>query len=252
MPVSEQQSPEEISAALAAELGQTPPPSADLELLVKTATEKLHDTAVDLAQVLRALSPPAEKPALPSEPPLPAVITEEQEEALRRLPEVFGKVVPHQVRKLTQPELAALAEERDVLDEIARMATKRKDDGIRVAVANHFDTEYQEKHADDEEIERDKRGHIVAADEVRIPDLGKKFVRQVSESAPGLSGAALKALETTGELSHDDYLAMTRPERIVDENKIMLLLRKKPELLRALQKATTPASKTASIYLRKA
>jgi hypothetical protein len=64
----------------------------------------------------------------------------------------------------------------------------------------------------------------------------------------------LKALADDPEcelLDHDDWLAVTRQTRVFDEAKASLVLRDKPELLRALAAATVPGAANTVINQRK-
>lgn len=239
-----------VAEELATALGSSTP-STDLEVLATTAIRKITEGEIDLQAILKTITPAPAAPALPAAPPLPAVITEDQRKALDRLHEVFGKVVPTDRRALQPAEVTALVDERMTLDEIEKLASKRKE-GIRTAVCNHLDVEAEEDGNIPEDATRDKDGHYVLPGKVPAPDLGKAFSREVRAGTPHITADGLKALVDSGDLSHEDYLEMTTQVRVVDENKIMLRLRKNPDLVRALQKATTPVGKTASVYLRKA
>lgn len=221
--------------------------------MTKTEIQKVDvGDAKDLVQVLAKIAPEPTKVPAPSKVPLPRKLTDEQKEALDKFPAVYGQVVPQERRALEVAEASALLDEKDTLKTIKKLAADREQD-IRTTVFNHLDVLVEEEGLD-ESAERDDKGHYVVAGEVfGEDDSPHKFVRQVSEQSPALSEAALRELSEDPEVefTHDDYLAMTSPIRVVDENKVMLELKKRPELLSAIQKAVTPGRKSASLYARK-
>lgn len=237
---------------------------------VQAAIAKVNEGGViSLNDLLKLVAPPAPIPPPPADPPLPAVITAEQRDALDRLMEVFGVVVPETRRALTTPEVAALVKERVVLDSIEELATKRKD-GIRTAVCNHLDVGIeetartaQEAGEDFEMPSRDEKGHYVAPGKLRAPGEAKQFSREVRSGTVNVDPELLRKLaddptvraglaEAGVTFTHDDYLAMTTPKRVLDEAKVMILLRSRPELLHAIRLATKAGPKTAAVCMRKA
>ena len=66
----------------------------------------------------------------------------------------------------------------------------------------------------------------------------KGFVRQVQPGSPTLTAEALEAMVGHHGFTHEDYLACTSAVRVLDEAKVMLHLRKRPEIVAALQEAT--------------
>lgn len=219
--------------------------------LVKQAIESIQGGSILLADLLRALVPTPVVEVGPAQPPEEPRISADQRAALDRLPDVFGKVVPESRRALQPTEVEALYEERRTLDEIAALSEKRKE-AIRTAVCNHLDVMAEELGYVIQDTIRDKHGHYVLPGEAPIPDSDKKFSREIRNHAPTVDAEALRALTASGELAHEDFLQMTSQVRVIDENKLMLALKRKPELIRVLAKATRPGSKIAQLYVRKA
>jgi hypothetical protein len=233
----------------------TDEPSTDLDSLVRTAIQKVNEGSLTMSALLKALSPRPAEVAPPAQAPMPVAITDEQRRAVERVGEVFGRVVPTERRALQPAEVTALVEEKETLDALKKMAESRQE-SLRTTIFNHLDVEAEgSEDFDADDLGRDARGHYTAKGEVRgTPGTAKKFTREVREGAPTLDSEALKALVEDPEVAftHEDYLAMTTQIRVVDENKVMLALKKNPALVHAVARATRPGSRTASLNLRKA
>lgn len=236
-------------------MADTQTETTEMDVLVKTAVEKIESGAISMSDLLKALSPTAKREVETlGETPLPAAISPDQREALEKVGKVFGAVVPDQRRMLKPAEVTALIDERQTLDEIRKMAESRNE-GIRATIFNHLDVEVEEQGAA-EEAQRDAKGHYLVKGEVRgTPDTDHRFTREIRNSSPSLDASALEALAKDDEypdFTWDDYLSMTTQTRVMDENKVMLALKKNPHLVTAIAKATRPGGTTASMYLRKA
>lgn len=207
---------------------------------------------VKLSDLVKEIAPPPAAPSAPAKTPLPAVITEEQRQALERFTEVFGSVVPTERRALTPDESALLGQERDTVDTVLKMAEARKE-SIKVTVANHLDVLLEEQGVP-KDATKDANGHYVVAQKEPAAD-GFVWSREVRQGSSNLDPATLKALVDDPdfpEFTHQDYLAMTEQVRVIEENRFMLHLKKNPQLLRAIQQATKSTPSTAAIYVRAA
>lgn len=235
---------------------ETETQSTELEVLVGKAVEKINSGALSMSDLLKALAPHAVAEGKPSTPtPTAAVISDDERKALAKVVEVFGQVCPTEKRALLATEQDALIEEKQCLDTVKKMAEKRLTEGIRTIVFNHFDTEAEaDEDFDPEQVERDKSGFLLTDGEAPgTGNTGKKFTREVREGAPTLDVDGLKALADDPdfeEFTHKDFLAMTRQVRVVDENRVMEVLKKKPTLVTAIARATKPGKKTVSLNLR--
>jgi hypothetical protein len=181
---------------------------------------------------------------------LPAVITAEQRQALRISPGV------RQGRSRRPPgtdpvELEALVAERKVLDTVEKMAKSARTTGsagvqpLTPRPSAPTWTSMGCSPTTPRQLHPARRG---------LSRRGKKFVRQISHGSPSMASAdELEALETDPEFAdiftHDDFLAMTTPVRMVDE-KILILLRSKGELIKVLAKASAMGNATASLFMR--
>ncbi len=207
--------------------------------------QKLASGKVTVAELAKFLARPEEVVA-EARVPLPTAITPKQKDALERLELLFGTTAPEAVRTLTAFEIDCLMDERLTLDEVETMVKTRKAD-IRTIVLNHIDAE----NSQDTDSPRDKEGHILKESKLP-PSSGQTFSWEVSTRGGTLEASALKALDESGELDHDDYLAMTDQVRVVNEAKVMELLKKKPELIDKLAQAVSRTSRVGSLYVRKA
>ncbi len=228
-------------------------PTRELDSLVKAAVEKVNEGSITLNDVLSALSPSQESAEIPAVLPVPPQITSAQNLSVEKVADVFGQVVPTERRALSSTESAALVEEKETLDELKKMAESRQRN-IRITVFNHMDVEAEGQEITKEAI-RGGDGHYILAGEARgEPDTSKRFTREVRNNAPALSADALKNLvdDPDADFSHEDYLGMTTQVRVMDENKVLLALKKDPRLIVAIAGAVRPGSKSSSMYLRKA
>jgi hypothetical protein len=231
----------------------------------------------DLAQ---KIAPQPEIIKAPEKLPVARKVSDKLKLQVKKLPKVFGVVVPDKVRTLTEDEVIKLLDERDVLDDIADEMAKRKDD-IRTTVLNHFDAKVREErcleadndgfmcwqpkeHDTDHRFQFvpvDKDGHFLPASEgekwtEHAGSAEKKFSweRRVDSKAT-ISPAILEALAEDPEcefISHDDYIAMTTQTRVFDKDKAMVAIQKNPKLLKAIAEATRAGSAGASFWTRKA
>lgn len=226
---------------------------SSLDLLVKAAAKEIDKGSITLKDVLSVLAPGRESADVPAVLPVPSQITEAQHKAVERVGKVFGKVVPTERRVLTSVEVASLVDEKQTLDEIKKMAVGRQEN-IRITIFNHLDVE-AEGAGKNRDALRDNHGFYILGGEVRgEPDTPKKFTREVRDSAPSLNTEALKNLADDPEVdfTHQDYLKMTTQVRVVDENKVLLAMKKDPRLILAISNAINPGKKISSMNLRNA
>lgn len=255
--------------AIAPDATITDEPTGELAR-VQAALAKVSTGAISYTDLIKLIAPPPTMPVPPAEAPEVPAITDEQRAALDRVLEVFGVVVPDERRALTVPEIGSLVQERMTLDRIENLAKKRKE-GIRTTVCNHLDVQIEEEARRAAEAgepyempPRDEKGHYVADGKARAPGQPQQFSRETKSGGVSVDPEALRLLadepnihqsllDAVGvDFTHDDYLAMTSPRRVLDENKVMLHLRTKPQLIHAIAAATTAAPRTASLCLRKA
>lgn len=184
--------------------------------------------------------------------PKAVVVSAEQAAAIATLADVLATAVtPTERRTLTADEVVSLMGERAVLDAVAKVIDGRKD-AQKAAIFNHLDVELEAAGATGD-ADRDAKGHYAVKGEVAVPEAGKKFARELRTGSPTLDADALAALvdDPSIDFSHDDYLACTTQVRVLDEAKVLLHIRKRPEVVAALGRATKAGSVTASLNVRK-
>ncbi len=215
--------------------------------------------SVSLEDIVALLAPPDQSAPVPAKPAMPAAITDEQRQSLARVEEVFGSVVPTEVRALTNEEVGALLEERDVLAKVKTMAEKRMD-GIRTTVLNHLDEDLRAS-LDPGVIENlltEKDGHLLPPESTEVagpPESPTKFLVVPSTGSASFDQAKLKAMADDPDddrIDAKDYLAMTTQVRVFDKPKALLAIRKKPSLLRAVAAATGRGTPTLTVRQNKA
>ena len=221
-----------------------------------TTTLELKEGAT-LPAVIGTLLPARRNDGPVSDMPKTVLVAKPQVEAVERLSlsiEGYAPLTVTERRTLTPEEIQELSEEREALDALEKYLKARKD-AHRSMVFNHFDVVI-ESEIEPEVIDTfdvDSKGHYITADSAFRPDGGKKFVRQLSEGAPTLDMDALieAAADDDHPFTHEDYLAMTTPVRVLDEAKAMIHMRKRPtEVMEGLKAAAVPGSKSASLYHR--
>ena len=100
------------------------------------------------------------------------------------------------------------------------------------------------------------KGHIAAKAYIDGEDeqVHECFEVRVSKGKASMSEASLRDQaqdEQADYIDHKDYLSMTTQVRVFDPAKAIIAVRKKPELLRAVAKATTTSAPTVSVYVSK-
>lgn len=223
------------------------PVSDEVRGLVRKAMDQVFSGKTTLADVFGSVAgvgfAKVERKPLP---PVPA-ITDDQLEALKMLPSLYGQVVPSSPRKLTQPELRALVTERNLIDKILGFVEKRKSESIRETLANHFDATVPKS---DEGHPTDAKGHYAVKQEEPVPGTGLKAQRIVSGGKPSLTIAMLEKALADGVIDRKTYLACTRkPDspRILDEHAMSQAIKKNPPLLFLLASVAKPTSPTTTI-----
>lgn len=182
------------------------------------------------------------------------VITAEHEAALEALPGVFGQVQPETRRALTDDERLALYREFETLKKVTGLLDGRLD-AIKTSIRHDFDVQAEEAgvavpkavvrggHVVVEASPRDVAGHYVLGskgkpERLPIPGTNVEWSREMRSGTLNIDGSLLEALAESGEVSREDYLAMTREVRVFDEKKAMEAIVKNPERLNLLRRIT--------------
>lgn len=200
--------------------------------------------------------------------PTPVTMTAELEQALRELPEVFGKVNLEERREMTEAEILDVYREHEAL-KILESDLKDRRDNLKAYVRHHMDVQAEREGRanpadlieDGEKVAeaspRDKAGFYVLGEKgkperLNIPETNLAFSREASSYKAELSGARLTELYEAGEITRDQYLALTREVRVFDEDKARKSIMKDHSLLKVLARITERGGMKSALYVRKA
>lgn len=211
------------------------PVAQDEDALTKVKGRVVSGT-ITFSELVESLSPIAE-PEInpPAKPPVRTALSESQQKALVRLPEVYGSVIPIERRRLTPHEVTLLLEERAVIDELAKLAEGRKE-AIRATASIDMDIKAAEEGISAGKL-YDKRGHLILGGVSVSEDGQRAFVRRVKNKAPVMDASILETMEKAGTLPRKVWLAVTREQRVFDSNLFMAYLGKHPEDLETFRQA---------------
>lgn len=188
--------------------------------------------------------------AAPAKLTLPAKLGTKEAAAISHLPEQFGSVQPDTLRALTPSEIDSLLAERRTVDTVAKLVTRRKTDIAAIVKAHHNAT----LDAQGESGPTAKDGTYAVP--ARYAGEDDEQVFSVEPRSGGVN-VDLDALlidaddPEVADLSHDDYLALTRPVRVLDPDKAAKLVRERPELLGVLSRYAVKGEPVVSVYARK-
>lgn len=219
------------------------------------------DPNLSITDLLTQLTspPPVEADAktsvMPKKTELPAPVVK----AMDALPTLFGTVQPATRRTLNKPEQARIADERAAIDLVIKALEKRKTE-IQEIVSTHFDVDAEKKGLADSETARDEKGHYMIASpgapELQyIPGHKNYWARQRQGDKTVPSETKLKAAYDKGEISKEEYYAVTRPvsDRVIDEDRIrkmMVSAEQRPVVQKVLSLISVTTRGRNSIYLK--
>lgn len=216
--------------------------------LVKAGMAEVAKGKISLADLFQSVIAKPDTTVPDKKPPVPPALTEEQKEALKRLPEVYGKVVVTADRSLTAKERAALVEERQTIDTLLAPLKKRKDESIREVLSNDFDNMLSDEEQESARV--DAKGHFAVKQEQPVEGTGLKVQRIVSGGKPNLTIEHVEALHAEGKIDRKTYLAITKkPDlpRVLDESGLHQAIQKDPRLFFLLGSVAEPTTPTTSI-----
>jgi hypothetical protein len=201
------------------------------EVLPQDLSELAMKDGATLTDVLKAergrlaVDPPQK------ETPLPTSVTLD-EETVAAATVVGVKLaqvqLPRKRRSLNEAELKSLTEALITVLKV-RSGAKTAEDKIKQIFQTHADSVALVDGLPDETTKRNKDGFFVLEDttSMAVDGLPKKVVRTVVEPTPVLTEAEIAHLEKIGVLSHAEYLKATRPARVIDEDGVLDLIRKR-------------------------
>jgi hypothetical protein len=238
---------------------------------------------VDLRSVVAAASKPSEVVEALGVHAEPAVVTTQAAwpeqvtlddaamKALAALPSVFNTVAPAEPKILDDEEITALYSEREVLRQVVEPIAKR-DEVIKEIIRHHMDLAAEAEnravpkqivrggHVVAEPTPRDDKGHYILAskgnpERVSIPGTNQAWSREYREGRLGFPEADERLLDMyeAGEITREQYLALTREKRVFDEGKAMEAMRKDPSTFVAIvSRLGRRSSAGTSLFVRKA
>jgi len=215
---------------------------------MSTNAVELISSGKGLPEVIKAISTapaPLHRSDRPVKIPTKVTLSADQIKAVRKFARVVeAGVAPETRRMLADHEIAALVEERKMLDEIEKVIKARKE-AQRIAVFNHYDVELEERDAAaaaSTEVTDD--GWYITKTSVATPGSTEGFNRVVVEGSPSLTAENLKAVIDGETFTEADYEACVAKVDVIDELCTLLLMRSKPSVVGAIQKAITTGRKT--------
>lgn len=215
---------------------------------MSTNAIELISSGKGLPEVIKAIGKqpdPLHRSDRPVKIPTKVVLTDEQLKAIRKFAKVVeAGVAPETRRLLTDSEIAALIEERKILDQVEAVIKARKE-AQRVAVFNHHDVALETNSPEAvEQAEVTDDGWYISKTSATAPGFTEGFNRVVVEGSPSLTAENLRAMvgvEIDGQvaLTEEDYEACVAKVDVIDELRMLLRMRDRPSILPAVQRAIT-------------
>lgn len=233
----------------------------------------LQDVAKEMADPYRVDVARVEDVPFPALPK-PLKIDDKVREALKALPEVFGKVNPETRRTLTPEENHDVYVERESLKCIEALLKKRIEN-LNTIIRTHMDVDAEERgvavpkavvDAETGEViveatDRDKDGHYILAapqnpERATIDGENMEWSREYGKGTTSFSAdhAALLKMYEDGEITREVYLSVTREVRVFDEAKAYAALRNeslRDHVLRVIHRFTTVGKPHTKLFARK-
>lgn len=220
-------------------------PAAITGLLAKPNT-KVHD----VLKAAVAEAPLAETASTPI--PTSPALSDDARVAVKRIVDKLELLdLPNSRRQLSPQEMHDVVATFITLDEAIKGLGVSKEQ-FKAALFNHFDQVAVQEGKITQDTRLTKEGWAIVEDKVSaaVPGLDKKATREVRGGTPSLTAEALAELVAAEEISHEDYLAMTRQTRVAEEAQVLEWLRKNPGKAATLAKAVTTTTPSAGLYLR--
>ena len=171
-------------------------------------------------------------------------LSDREREVIKRFPRVIADAVsPSERRALSDVEVKSLKSERDDLDLIGKVIERRKA-AQKTIIFNHHDV-VLEAGGVPPDVDVDSQGYYITPAYAGTDDMAEGFVRQVREGSPELTVEALRSQIGEG-FTEEDFQACISLEPVIDEMKVMMLLRSKPALINTIAKATIPGKRSTA------
>jgi hypothetical protein len=251
----------------------TTTPATEIEPVLAGALQLLRDKPDTTLETLAAqVAPDLQRVPAPEAqqfPPLPkhVELTDEVKRALKRLPDMFNSVEPETRRSLAQTELDLLTLEQSVISMIGAALLARQE-AIKETIRHHMDVAAEEKGlavaADKTDpatgtvivpaTPRDQNGHYLLAgpkDPHQVQAGPVLWSQEYSAPTPKANDGALQTAFRDGSVTREEYLAVSRETRVLDQEKTRAYIRKNPERgLAILRRVTVGGKPKSSLYIR--
>jgi hypothetical protein len=222
-------------------------------------------TLNDLAAQVVPVPVPEAVPVALAFPPIPEQpeLKEAERAALDTLPNIFAAVRVKTRRSLAKHERRALMQETLVLAAIAKMA-KDRTEAIKELARTAIDVEAEKagrafpvdtpEHA---ATPRDQNGHYLLAlpeqPERLVADDVSAWSQEYARGGALPAGSLLAEAYRKGDITREEFLAFTREERVLTEERAMAFIGKNPERgLEILKMITQRTAPTSRLNIRKA
>lgn len=220
------------------------------------------DTAKSWADVVRAaLAAEAKATEAESAPvvetplPKPLVLSADEEAALAAFStQALNLVVPPNRRMMTVAELTSVTSFLSTAKVVDKLVKRAVEGTIKPAFHNHFDVKAEKDGVADPKTtpRHPKSGHYLLEDKAsgKVDGLPASATREVRGGTVSLTVEGLRELEKEGVIDRMTFLSLTSQVRVVDEDKVMAAVRKNPELVDKLRKATSVSDPTIALTIR--
>lgn len=227
----------------------------ELDAAIERGRVLLRD-GKDFKALTDALSddhPYAEAPKVPS---LTGVtLTTEMAEALQDLLSVFGGTEIDRIRMLSPAEVLGLTREVLAIEAVSDHLTARVEE-VKERIRYHLDLSAVADGRVTNDTVQDVHGHWIVArkgapETVKVPDLDRSWSREYRSGSSKIDEGLLLEMYETGQITRDDYLALTVEKRVFDVDKAMRSMQKEPRLIEIINKIIKRGRPVLSLYLRK-
>lgn len=208
------------------------------------------DDTVDTLLTRVAARKAVAEPETPHKEPRVIPVSEVQQNALKHVTRDLRTTnLPSERRLLSPAEIADLITLGvDVKASEKTLAVANA--AIKTAVFNHFDVGLEMSNPDEELPYDEKSGHYLVKNELVVEDKGLRFCRELKQGSPDLTADHLLALYEDGKMTRAEYLKSTRQIRVLDEDGLMAVLRKRADFLEDIEEVIEPGKVTASFHIR--
>lgn len=224
---------------------------------IEVGRQALRAEGANIKTLAKAMLENASPAALESGPKVPARIemTQELINGLNVLPHVFGRVQPEILRKLTDEELSQLYDERDAIKAISTVIAQREET-VKQLIRIHAMRIAEEEGRVTPETELDSKGFPILAakgkpQRIDIPHTSVAWSLEYRAGSPEIDADKLLDLYTEGEITKQQYFAMTRIKRVFDEEKAFKSMAKDPSLLEVFRRIIKKGRPSTSLFVRK-